>query len=268
MEPLNEGKPFLKGKELSARMTALAGKIVEEHALAKGAWQSALEHARKAGEWLIEAKWRTGHRTKWGRWKRHLAKEQGISERTMSQYMQIARHWDDARIDAARADGINIDSISKFLQALRGRAPAPGRATTTELDTSRQRIRKEFAAWLRTLDAHEVRVLDATLDEWLAVANANLRERVCGNDGGPYYHHRDEWQRERDAKAEQPREPNGGNTQRNAAAVAAADMRRAVTDRRDELWIRGNAEPSRPTRRRERRPRRRKRRAATTLSNG
>ena len=116
MEPLNEGKVVLKSEKLSVRMNELAGMIHEEHVKVNAAWRSALEHARNAGEWLIEAKWRKGHRSKWGRWKRRLAKEYGIAERTMSQYMQIARHWEHRRIKAARAEGFTIESIGTFVQ--------------------------------------------------------------------------------------------------------------------------------------------------------
>ena len=73
---------FLTGKQLADRITELAGWIKEEHGLHIAANANALRHARKAGEWLVEAKRRKGHRSKWGRWSEWLAKEYGIAKRT------------------------------------------------------------------------------------------------------------------------------------------------------------------------------------------
>lgn len=201
MEKLNEGKPILKGERLSKRMSELNRMISTEHAEAQAAWQSTLEHARNAGEWLIEAKWRTGHRTKWGRWKEKLAREYNISPRTMSQYMQIARHWDDPRITEARNKGFGVKSIAAFMRVMRGDAPTPPTVGKVEaeptpanvkLELMRQSIRDDFAKYLRTLDNFETEVLVATLDDVLEVLNTDLRDRVCGNYEGPYYGDREE----------------------------------------------------------------------------
>jgi hypothetical protein len=201
MEKLNEGKPFLKDEKLSVRMAELAAMVRQEHGGVQTGWQGALEHVRNAGEWLIEAKWRKGHRKKWGDWKRWLAKEYNISTRTMSQYMQIARHWDDARITKARTQGITIESISAFVQVLRGRKPKPKKTLTPserERDNNRKEARRLFAAYLRELDGFEGDVLCATFPDVLEVLNADLRPRVCGNYGGPYYEHREEATTNRD----------------------------------------------------------------------
>jgi len=194
MEPLNEGKPFLKGQKLSARMMELAKMICEEHGAAKAGWAEYLEHARNAGEWLIEAKWRTGHRLKWGRWKRRLSQEYDISPRTMSQYMQIARYWNDPRILDAKAQGVAIDSISGFLQVLRGQHPKLELTTAQDTDKNDniKRILKEFTVYLRTLDSIEVEILLATHVEVFEVLDDDLRERVCDNYQGPYYKDREE----------------------------------------------------------------------------
>jgi hypothetical protein len=42
-----------------------------------------------------------------------------------------------------------------------------------------------------------VNILHATLEDVLAVANADLEERVCGDYGGPYYMRREEYHRSR-----------------------------------------------------------------------
>lgn len=58
MEKLNEVKPVLEGERLTERMAELEQLICHDHAEIQLAWQNTLEHARNAGEWLIEAKWR------------------------------------------------------------------------------------------------------------------------------------------------------------------------------------------------------------------
>ncbi|HBV65198.1 MAG TPA: hypothetical protein DEF45_19495 [Rhodopirellula sp.] len=59
---------FLTGKQLAEHITDLAGVINEEHGLHIAANANALRHARKPGEWLVEAKRRKGYRSNWGRW--------------------------------------------------------------------------------------------------------------------------------------------------------------------------------------------------------
>lgn len=184
MEPLNENKPRLTGAELRARLSELEKMIREEHRESKIAWCNALEHARNAGEWLIEAKWRKGHRLKWGRWKRWFAKEYNISERTISQYMQIARYWDDPRIIETRQQGIEINSISGFLRVLRSQHPKQKQALSQKEENRIQnckRIRMDFAMYLQGLDKFEVEILRATFNDMLENFNADLRSRVCGN---------------------------------------------------------------------------------------
>ena len=275
MHPLNEGKPILKGEALSAQMTQLAGMIIKEHAQAKGAWLSALEHARNAGEWLIEARWRKGHRSKWGKWKRRLATEYGIAERTMSQYMQIASHWNDPHVEAARADGFTIDSIGTFLRVLRGQHGAAPSRPSADSDipddqavdsatSDRRAVMKEFASWLRSLDTYEVRIFRATAEDVISVANADLRERVCGYYGGPYYLHRDEYKREREVTLGAKKSPARMPTPSDAEKLAAADARLMKEARRNALPFRGNAEPCRPKGRPKRRPHQRKVKPATT----
>ena len=225
-------------------MTELASMVHEEHIKANAAWSSALEHARNAGVWLVEAKWRMGHRTKWGRWKRMLAKEYHIAERTMSQYMQIARHWENPRVKAARAEGFTVDSISTFVQLLRGNIPRSHHSSSKEPNAISQEIRKEIAAWLRTLDACELSTLDATLDDWMATANADLRERVCGHYGGPYYRYREEHHRERETTAYEKEKAAHKMRLDKVARVANADVWELKAATRNAMPFLGNAEPT------------------------
>lgn len=200
-DKLNDYKPILKGERLDKRMAELANLVSTEHGEVRAEFRSALEHARNAGEWLIEAKWRKGHRSKWGIWKRWLAKEYNIASRTMSLYMQVARHWDDPRIVEVRTQGITIESIGDFLRALKGEKPKPkpgdeGYTEPTQKeevrDWDQKRIRKDFAVYLRTLDNYEMDILAATFAHVMEAFNTDLRMRVDGSYEGDYYKGRQE----------------------------------------------------------------------------
>jgi len=153
-----------------------------EHHKCQGCLQTTLQHARNAGEWFNEAKARLGHRSKWGKWKRWFVRTHCIGARTISQYMQIHRHWDDPRIVALRTEGFGIESIQGFLNVLRGKHPkatTPPTEKEKEMDDQRKLIRRVFAAHVRALDAFELKVLAMTLDRRMERFNEELRETVC-----------------------------------------------------------------------------------------
>lgn len=75
----------------TATLTTLAGEIVAEHDAAQGAFRSAVEHAIRCGELLIEAKAEIGHGG-WGGW---LEENFPASDRTARGYMRLARHGDE-----------------------------------------------------------------------------------------------------------------------------------------------------------------------------
>lgn len=71
---------------------AIAAEIIAAHKAANTAARSALEHARVAGEKLIEAKANIGH----GQWLPWVAEHLPmITERTVQNYMKVATHWGD-----------------------------------------------------------------------------------------------------------------------------------------------------------------------------
>ncbi len=85
---------------MSTELVSLATEINAEHEAACRAAQSTIEHVRRAGELLIEAKDRQGH----GNWLGWLAAHcPTISERTAQAYMQVARHWPELEAKAPRA---------------------------------------------------------------------------------------------------------------------------------------------------------------------
>src|SRR5215216_3184776 len=70
-------------------LAALAEQINEEHRLCEQAARNSVEHARAAGEMLIEAKSQVPH----GGWLPWLEENFEDSERTAQVYMRIARDW-------------------------------------------------------------------------------------------------------------------------------------------------------------------------------
>jgi hypothetical protein len=71
-------------------LKAIATDINEEHRLAVGAARRSLEHARRAGDLLIEVKSRLPH----GEWLPWLVANCEFSERSAQGYMRLAREWD------------------------------------------------------------------------------------------------------------------------------------------------------------------------------
>src|SRR5688572_32359582 len=76
----------------------LAAEINAAHARAFGKAREALEHARRAGELLLQAKAAVGH-GQWLPWlKTHCS---SFSERTSQGYMRLAKHWDEIQAKSA-----------------------------------------------------------------------------------------------------------------------------------------------------------------------
>lgn len=108
------GRKWLSPQEKRERLEEIADQANSLHVQAITAWRNALKHAKSCGELLIEAKRLLGGRGKWGRW---VDREfHAASRRTARVYMQIARHWDDPRIEQARVRGMEPDSIHGFLR--------------------------------------------------------------------------------------------------------------------------------------------------------
>ena len=76
---------------MSARVvvTDLAARINDEHQRAYGMAKEALEHARRCGELLVEAKQAVGH----GGWATWLAQNISFTDRTARRYMALAQNW-------------------------------------------------------------------------------------------------------------------------------------------------------------------------------
>ena len=76
--------------DVNEQLTHLAAEINREHEAVRSALSSGLEHARTAGQLLLEARGLCPH----GTWLPWLAEHFDGSERTARAYMQVAREWE------------------------------------------------------------------------------------------------------------------------------------------------------------------------------
>jgi hypothetical protein len=89
----------------------LARQIATEHEAAERAFGSALQHAIRCGELLIEAKTKIGH----GEWIPWLAIHARVGERTAQAYMQVARRKSDL-LNPQRAADLSVRGALALLQ--------------------------------------------------------------------------------------------------------------------------------------------------------
>lgn len=127
--------PLAVERELS--LSELASAINCEHQLCQEAYKASLVHARRTGEFLLQAKSKVKESTL-GRWLPWLkANCPDLPERTAQAYMQVAREWERVEKSATVADFGLKDAI-KFLSETKGtKKPATKRDRSTDItDTS------------------------------------------------------------------------------------------------------------------------------------
>jgi len=93
-------------------LTALAADIQREHEAAHGKAREALEHARRAGDLLIEAKEQLEH----GAWLPWLSEHCGVSSRSAQRYMRLASRWGELE---SKHDTVSHLTLQGALDALR-----------------------------------------------------------------------------------------------------------------------------------------------------
>jgi hypothetical protein len=106
-------------------LTTLAGKINAAHAACEGAFTESLQHARRAGELLTQAKGQVEH----GAWLPWLEAHCDFAPRTAQLYMRIYRQWDELA-NAQRVAYLSVRDAGEVLSApTSSREPAaPGSA--------------------------------------------------------------------------------------------------------------------------------------------
>lgn len=101
-------------------LAVLASEINHHHQAAEEAAFSALDHARIAGDLLIEAKTRCGH----GAWSDWLVANFRGSERTAQRYMKLATGWAELEAKTTRVSDLSIREAVKLLGAPREEKPS------------------------------------------------------------------------------------------------------------------------------------------------
>lgn len=104
----------LFGNEPVPALDTLAAEINAEHDAAERTAQTALDHARAAGERLLLAKAQVEH----GQWLPWLSVNcPTVAARTARAYMQLARNWKTLETKTADSANLSIDAALKLLNA-------------------------------------------------------------------------------------------------------------------------------------------------------
>jgi hypothetical protein len=109
-------------------LTELAGRINAEHRQVETALRAGLEHARAAGELLLQAKAQCGH----GHWLEWLKANVAFTDRTARRYMTVASRWEEL---TDKSDTVSDLSCRDALQLLA--APASASITESPADEDR-----------------------------------------------------------------------------------------------------------------------------------
>jgi hypothetical protein len=100
-------------------LATLASEINAHHQAAEEAAFSALDHARAAGDLLIEAKGRCKH----GSWSDWLVANFRGSERTAQRYMKLATGWAELEAKTTRVSDLSLREAVKLLETPREAKP-------------------------------------------------------------------------------------------------------------------------------------------------
>jgi len=103
----------VKMSDLVPHLADLADKINAEHQQAETALRAGLEHAKNAGELLLQAKGQCRH----GQWLPWLAANVRCSERTAQAYMRIVKRWPELEAKAQGLADLTFGDGLKLLAA-------------------------------------------------------------------------------------------------------------------------------------------------------
>lgn len=143
-------QPNVEGSVMENLSTTVATQINEAHQAACNAAQSAIEHARRAGDLLMEAKAQIPH----GEWLPWLAEHcPTVPERTAQAYMRIASRWPELEA-AANTQRVTYLPIRQALALLSTARDEPSEDDDTPLEFERR-----YATTMA-----ELRVLDRALE--------------------------------------------------------------------------------------------------------
>jgi hypothetical protein len=152
-------------------LSELANAINHEHQLCQEAYKSSLLHARRTGDFLLQAKAEVKISSS-GRWLPWLKENcPGISERTARAYMQIARKWEQIEKTATVADFGFKDALKLLSESGESKKPPVGGVESTDVVD---------AEWTETDQSPEQELSCATLA-------LKERDRVIVTDEHPLF---------------------------------------------------------------------------------
>ncbi len=108
----------LDHKEAQAKLVQLKSELHHHLSQTDDAFRGMLEHSRKVGEKLIEAKKLCKQCNVI--WKNWISANFRLNERSARRYMEVARSWNHPNIQQARVNGFTINSINQFYRTLKG----------------------------------------------------------------------------------------------------------------------------------------------------
>lgn len=118
--------PLAKVVDFTPPLRRLAEQIAREHGLVEKHKRAAVDHARRAGTLLIEAK----RAVAYGEWESWLAGI-GLASRTAQLYMAIARRWPEIERSATVAD-LTVRECQRLLAAVPALQGKPVRDVSTD----------------------------------------------------------------------------------------------------------------------------------------
>jgi hypothetical protein len=165
--------------ELPVRLDQLATQIEAKHRAAQEAARSAVEHACRAGELLIEAKAAVTH-GKWGRW---IEANVTIAPRTVRAYMQLAKRLPElSDADRQRVADLPVRYAVKEVRALQPIAPAaparplpPAERVAREWERGRERAAQAVKTAVQLLEQVRRLPIPEKVDDFKAWASALLK---------------------------------------------------------------------------------------------
>lgn len=152
-------------------LTTLADEIRSEHEQVGIAMRSALVHAMRVGELLIEAKAQIGH----GCWLPWLEEHCDLAERTAQAYMRLYRDRD--RLDPQRVADLSVREALGLLAE-----PKPVPEVRGRYQTMPPMTPEEFQVLKDSIAAHGV-LVPVVVDENGAIIDGHERVRACAELG-------------------------------------------------------------------------------------
>jgi len=182
-----KAKKLQRMKQAPKELPLLADIANKHHHHVCKRWKGLLDHARQAGEALNKARYYCSH----GTWQKWVSDNFDGSYETVQVYRRIAKEWDDRRLIQARKSGMELDSIKKVLDVLKGSEPSKipkyllnEDGTLNMKKAEEQELRKNildlFAVSIKRLCKSELVVFEECFEDiWISFYEKILYPAAC-----------------------------------------------------------------------------------------